>query len=214
MMMRPETRLRIYQAADDWVHGLTVAEIAAKYDRSKWTVYQWKQTDAWAEAVAGRTRQKRKSPVRYNRFDDFSALELTAKRFVALAKPPKHVFAKEIGLSKKKLDTYMQSPFWEPTVLYAAHFAEREKKRKKRTRDAGRNFPFHLLKQAVFLDLAGWSSQEIAPVVGRNYRTVQGWQQMDAWFEMRETLLLDKLMMHMLHTGLTIQDLFRRFCQG
>lgn len=67
-MMQPQTRLRIYRAANDWVYGLTIREIAAIHDRSEWTIYQWKLTDAWAEAVAGRERQKRKSLVRSMRF--------------------------------------------------------------------------------------------------------------------------------------------------
>ena len=106
----------------------------------------------------------------------------------------------------------MELPFWKSMVLYAEYDAEQKKIWEKARREAGVQFPFHLLTQAVFLDLAGWSSQEIGPAVGRKARTIEGWRRMTAWHEMRKSLLLDKLSMHILNRGMTIQDLFDQFC--
>ena len=214
-MMRPETRIRIYYAAEDWVQGLRPREIQAKYNISAYTYYEWKKTDAWDEAVGGRERQERPAPARYNRFANLPVLKSAAIRWVKLDKPPLHEYAEQFGIPAKELEKWAETPFWEATVLYAEHEIARERKRKARSKPIkprvsfGKCFPMHLFKQAVFLSLAGWPYKRIGEAVNRDRATIADWALTDEWKDMQEELMLDKLMMHMLDTGMTIQQMVR-----
>ena len=211
-MMQPETVIKVYRAAEDWVQGLTRKEILAKYNITPPTYYRWKRSEAWTHAVGDRERQERQPAVRYDRYNNLPYLKSLATRWVASGKPPLHEYAATLGIKLEELEDWASTPFWESAVLYTEHHRERRKKRKsKRFRfKAGRKFPHHLLKQAVFLYLAGWPNERIGPVIGRSPRTIETWKDTDAWDAMVDELMIDKLYMHVLDIGVTIQEGMQR----
>lgn len=207
-MMRPDTRIRIYNAAEDYIYGLHRTEITAKYNITDTTYYRWLKSKPWADAVAGRVRQEREPPVRMkNRYEDLPSVHVAAQRYVAHGKPPLQKFSELTSIPVYRLEMWMAYPFWEESVLYAEHRANREKKPPKL--GEGKRIPKHLLKQAVFLFLAGWSFKEIGNAVGRSHWSIQDWRDTQAWEDMLDELMLDKLMMHLLDKGTTIEQMFQ-----
>lgn len=206
-MMRPDTRIKIYNAAEDWIYGLHRTEITAKYNITDTTYYRWKKSKEWEDAVAGRVRQERESPVRIkSRYEDLPAIHVAAQRYVAHGKPTLKKFAELTSIPVYRLQEWMSYPFWEESVLYAEYRANREHQPPKL--GAGKGIPKHLLKQAVFLFLAGWSYKEIGAAVGRSHWSIQDWRDTQAWEDMLNEVMLDKLMMHLLDKGTTIERMF------
>ena len=213
-MMKPNTVIRIYRAAEDWVQGLLIKEIYEKHHVSSPTFYEWMETDAWNEAVAGRVRQKRKPFVRFEKYDDLDSVKFAAQRWVAFGKPSVEILSEKTGILTTRLEKWMSYPFWEYVVIYAEHRAKREENKPPGLVKAGPKFPNALLKQAVFLHLAGWKIKEIAPAINREWQTINDWKRTDAWYHQEDEIMLDKLMMHLLDKGMTTQEMFRAFCES
>ena len=209
-MMKPETRIRVYFAAEDWVQGVRRKEILAKYDISSSTYYRWMKSAAWEKAVAGRVGQERPPTTRYPKHTELDAMRTAAIRYVAVGSPPIHEYADQLAMPVSRLEEWMETAFWKATILYAEYKKATVEKAKNATVKAGKRFPYDLLRQAVFLSLYGWSAEKIGPAVGRSPWTIRDWEKTDAWAEMTDELLLDKLMMHMLDTGTTVQEMIRK----
>ena len=209
-MMMPETRLKIYYAAEDFILGYTRQEILDKYDISTATYYRWKYSPAWEEATAGRERQKRKPVVTYDRFTELPTLKVTATRWVEIGEPPIAEYANRIGMPESRLREWMDMPFWEHTVAYARYKEECRKKQPKTKMRKAHWLPRQLVIQAVLYSLAGWKTRKIAKEVGRSSRTIQRWRYTDLWKELTDELMLSKMMMSLLDTGMTVRDLLPR----
>lgn len=209
-MNRLSTILLIYQAAEDWVQGYTNAEISRKYNRGKTTVFRWKRSKHWTDAVAGREQQKRKSPARRPKGDELLAIKAAVDKWIGLGKPNATEFSAQTGMPLDRLEKWMALPFWESMRLHAEH-REARRIHKEPVVKVGNKFPMHLLKQAVFLWLAGWSLPEIGPVINRRVPTLRDWMLTDAWAEQIEKIMLDKLLMHLIDTGFTIDQMYHQF---
>lgn len=204
-----ERNIQICQAAEDWVHGYSYKEIAAMHDKHVDTIKRWKKTEMWQKAVAGRVRQKRKTPVRVDKREELKTLRVIAYRWVALGKPSLVAFADEIRMPFDKLKMWSETPYWELSVLQADHEKARKEKRKNSKKKSGENIPYGLLKKAVFFYLSGWSTTEIGFVVNRTNRSIKSWTKTAAWEEMIEEVLMDQLAMHILHRGITVQEMYQ-----
>ena len=207
--MRPDTQLRIHKAADDWLSGYSIKELALIYQRTEWTIYAWKKTWVWAEAVAGRVRQKPKTPKKYNPDHDLSLVEFAAHLWMARGKPPKEEFAIKFGMPEKDLERWMASPSWAYTVRHAEAQTEHQKHQAGPKRQAGFKFPHHLLERAVFLYLAGCTMKQIGAAIGKSPWTVMDWRETDAWEAIQEEVLLEKLKKHVLTKDWTVDDLYQ-----
>ena len=207
-----ETRICIYLAAEDWIQGDTIKEIAQTYNRETRTIYAWKKTQAWATAVAGRKRQKRKSPVRYYLYSDLLSLETTAQQWVELGKPTLSILSQRSRVPVKQLEHWMRSRFWQPAVRYATHLQTHMDNKKKVPQTVGPKCPYYLLKQAVFLGLSGWENAEIQLAIGRSRETLKDWQKTEAWDEMHNEILSDTLMKHILDNEKTLQEISEIIC--
>lgn len=211
-MMRARHTIQIYRAAEDWVSGTSIEDIAQKYNRTVSTIDSWKRSDAWKAAVAGRERQKRESPARIAKNEDLETIKVTVEKWVALGKPHATEFSERTGIRLSRIEKWMELPFWESMTLYAEHRAKiRQRVAEKSKRKVSRKFPMHLLKQAVFLSLAGWTLPQISRAVGRSVPTLRDWLETDAWDEQQELIMLDKLLMHLIDTGLSLDQMYHQF---
>ena len=208
-MMRPETQLRIYRAACDWLSGYSIKELAVIYQRTEWTVYAWKKTQVWAETVAGRVRQEPKRPAKYKPDHDQSLIEFAAYLWMARGKPPKEEFAIKFGMPQKDFERWMASPFWAYTVRHAEAQAEHKEHQAGSKRQVGFKFPYHLLKRAVSHYLAGWTMKQIGAAIGKSHWTVMDWRETDAWEAVQEEVLLEKLKNHVLTKNWTTGALYQ-----
>ena len=209
-MMRPETQLRIYRAACDWLSGYSIKELAVIYQRTEWTVYAWKKTQVWAETVAGRVRQEPKTPAKYKPDHDLFLIEFAAHLWVTRGKPSRREFAKKFGVPEKDLECWMASHFWVYTVRQAEHQAEHKKHREGPKKQVGFKFPHHLLEQAVSHYLAGWTMKQIGAAIGKSHWTVMDWRETDAWNDIQEEALLEKLKNHVLTKDWITGDLHQK----
>lgn len=212
--MLDKTRIRIYQAAEDFVQGYSLKQLSEKYKRSLSVISSWKKTKAWQQVVKGRVRQHRKTPAPYDRTKNIATIQAIAHRWIAMGKPPNKKFAMEIGVTLKKLKEWMDSPFWEITVLNAEDEIEKRKEWAQTKKRKGDRIKPHLLKQAVFLYLAGWDMKDIAPHVNRCVSSIKYWHSTEAWAEMQRKIELDKLLMSIMHFGLTVQDMYLAICES
>lgn len=132
-----------------------------------------------------------------------------AQRWVNLDKPNMNEFSEKTGMSVRELNRIRNLSFWQVAVMHAEHNKSlKEKKRK--SLNNGENIPKHLLEQAVFLWLAGWSYKEIGDAVGRHFSTIKYWKSTQAWADSEEEVLMSKLKMHLLNKGITIQDMLNQ----
>lgn len=210
-LSRLDTDILARNAAEDWILGDNVESIARRYNRSKMTIYRWMKKEIWINAVKGRVRVKKKK-VRRNRFQDIGKIEHTAKQWVVLDRPEPRELAKYLGMTESKVISYMESTLWERFVLFEERLNERRKARD--IPDLGDKIPVHLLEQAVFLRLAGWRYKDIIPVIRRSKRTLIRWSQTEAWAEMREKILLDKLFVLAVDDGVTVREMYDRICEA
>lgn len=214
MAMLPETRYNIYNACEDWLIGYSAKELAAKYKRSLPTISRWMHTGEWAKCVAGRNRQKKKSPTSIDKHQDLYSMQVAAIRWVAFGKPSAAELADRLGTLLSTIEKWMDTEYWEGCVAYAEGQVAREQRMYSRRRRNGPKYGDFRLKQAVFLELAGWTIKEIGPAVGRAYATIQDWKYTDVWVLMREEVMLSKLLMHMADRGMSTQDMYVAICKS
>ena len=212
--MLPKTRYNIYNACEDWLIGYTAKELAAKYQRSLPTISRWMHTGEWKKCQAGRTRQKKKSPAQVDKHQDFYSMQVAAIRWVAFGKPSAVDLAHRLSTAVDTIQKWMDTEYWSGAVAYAESQVAREQKMYKRRRRKGPQYGDFRLKQAVFLELAGWTIKEIGPAIGRAPATVQDWKYTDVWVLMREEVMLSKLLMHMADRGLSTRDMFEAICRS
>ena len=194
-MMRMKTRIRIYRAAEDWIHGYYVKHIAMKHNISVRTFYRWKKTEAWKTAVGNRPRQKRIKPVVNLELREIEAIKAAASGYVEIGKPPLTEFSDYWRVPVSRLEKWATTLFWHDAVLYAEHKVSVKKKAAEAPVKVGKKFPIDLLRKAVSLSLYGLSMRAIAGEVGRTERTIKNWKKTDAWIEAREEILNDQLKM-------------------
>ena len=141
--------------------------------------------------------------------EELIRIKFLAQRWVYLDKPNSIEFSKQVEISRKKVKEIMNVPFWNTAVMHAEH--ERAAKSKKmENAPSGKRLPKHLLDQAVFLWLGGWSFREIERAINRKPRTLEYWIATSAWQEAKERIMIDKLKMHLLNRNMTIQDLLKK----
>ena len=132
-------------------------------------------------------------------------MRLSARTWVFANKPDTHVFADMVGVSTKEVLEWHESPFWQTAVIYAEDEYKREQERNKDA-PSGHRIDKDLLEQAVFLRLFGWSLKRIGKAIGRSHRTLERWVLTQAWAEMKEKVMLDKLKMHIFHQAVAVKD--------
>ena len=193
--MQRETRNRIRKAAEDWNQGYDVEELTLKHDRSEWTIYQWKNTDVWMQAVAARKRQTRS---RYDKESDPSLKTFAGHLYVAHGKPASKTFAKKFGVPVDAFEDWRGASDWKRIVRDAEVQAKHRKYRTPPTKQAGPKFPYHLLERAIYLYFAGSTMEAIGKTVGKSAWTIRDWQKTDAWQNTQDGVLFDKLKTHLL----------------
>ena len=218
-LIRRHTRVRIYEAAERWLLGYTIKEIAEKHNCTERTIYDWKKTEIWKQTVAGRQRQKHRAFWQENLFSgmyaDLLSLDVAAYRWVERGKPAPEVFSQQYIVSKERLETWMASRFWNISVRCAEQGIQSDKdSRHKPQKKIGSRFPYHLLKQAVVLNLTGWTSTEIGKVINRSPLTVTDWQQTTAWQKTEEEIQTDTLLWYIVDFGLHINEMYHNICES
>ena len=209
-MMRIETRIRIYRAAEDWVHGYLAKHIAARHNISVRTFYRWKKTEAWKRAIGNRPRQRRMKPVVNLELREIEAIKAAASGYVEVGKPPLTEFADYWGVPVSRLEKWATTLFWHDAVLYAEHKVSVKKKAAEALVKVGKKFPIDLLRKAVSLSLYGLSARAIAGEVGRTERTIKNWKKTDAWIQAHEEILNDQLKMRIRDVSTTINEMARQ----
>ena len=130
---------------------------------------------------------------------------MIAHQWVLENKPPAEGFSKTSGVAIGDLKKWMETPFWHSAVM-TAEWEQQKTKRRRKHAPKGKRIPKDLLKQAVWLHLFGRPKPYIGYAVGRSVSTLKAWEKTVAWQDMKEEVLRDKLLMHLLDQGLTIQQ--------
>ena len=209
-MMRMKTRIKVYRAAELWVHGYPLAHIWDYMKISKPTFFRWKKTQAWADAVRGRTRPKVKKPVLNYDLQQIDTIIAAAKHYYELGKPSLTEFASRWGVPVSQVERWSETPLWDDAIAEAEHKASVKKKAAKAQVKVTKKFPIDLLRQAVILSLCGLSRRLIAHEIGRSQKTIENWEKTDAWIEVRAEILNDKVMMLARDVSTTINQIARQ----
>ena len=209
-MMMTETRIRIYRAAEDWVHGFSIQQIMTRHKISRRTFFYWKKTEAWEKAVGNRPRQKRITPVLSLDLRELDVIEAAAVGYFKAGKPPLTEFADYWGVPVSRLEKWASTSLWKDVILHAEHKVSVKKKAAEAPVKVSKKFPIDLLRKAVALSLYGLNDREIAFEVGRCAKTIKRWKKTDAWIEAREHTLNDQLKMRGRDVSRTINELARQ----